>query len=281
MNVVAIAPHGLCAGVNAALALALRLNNLYCLHEIVHNEMIVDELKSLGHKFVDRIEDVPDGETVLFSAHGVAPAVRRYAAAHQMKVVDTTCPFVAKAHRAVRDFAARGIPVAILGDPAHVEVRGVVAEAMDAGCDIAGVGTPPFGDARCRGRRRVGVVCQTTMDADEVRRLVAEMATGLDVEMATDVCLAAKERQDAVRAFCAGHGGGAVLVLGSRSSANSRRLAEVAARCGARSFMAGTVEELRALDFAGVKTLGVTSGASTPEKFFAEVVRMLGGCRTP
>ena len=277
MKIETIEPHGLCAGVNAAIAKALGLRNAYCLHELVHNEMVVGELKALGHIFVDRMEDVPDGATVVFSAHGVPPAARRYAAAHGMTVVDTTCPFVAKAHRAVRDFAGRGVPVAILGDPRHVEVEGVVAEAVDAGCEIVGVGAPPFDAAKFSGRR-IGVVSQTTMDADEVRRQTAELAKSFDVETAADVCLVTKERQDAVRAFCGGGGGDgglAVLVLGSRTSSNSRRLAEVAAKCGARAFMAGSVDELRALDFSGVARLGVTSGASTPERFFEEAMRIL------
>ena len=256
----------MCAGVDAAIAKALKLRDVWCLHELVHNEIVVDELKALGYRFADRIEDVPDGATVVFSAHGVAPAVRDYAAAHGMKVVDTTCPFVAKAHRAARGYAEKGLPVVVIGDRNHAEVRGIVGEAESAG-GRACVGSPvgiPAG-------AKIGVVAQTTMNADDVARRVAELRSKYDVESSAEVCRATKERQDAVRAY----GGDAVLVLGSRTSANSRRLAEVAEESGKRAFMAGSVEELGAVDFSGVEALGVTSGASTPERFFAEAVRLL------
>lgn len=266
MKIEIIEPHGMCAGVNAAIAKALKLRDVWCLHELVHNEIVVDELKSLGYRFADRIEDVPDGATVVFSAHGVAPAVRDYAAAHGMKVVDTTCPFVAKAHRAARGYAEKGLPVVVIGDRNHAEVRGIVGEAESAG-GRACVGSPSGIPAGAK----IGVVAQTTMNADDVTRRVAELRSKYAVESSAEVCRATKERQDAVRAY----GGDAVLVLGSRTSANSRRLAEVAEESGKRAFMAGSVEELGAMDFSGVEALGVTSGASTPERFFAEAVRLL------
>ena len=277
MKIEVIEPHGLCAGVNAAIAKALRLRNVYCLHELVHNEIVVDELKDLGYRFVDRIEDVPDGETVVFSAHGVAPAVREYAAAHGMKVVDTTCPFVAKVHRAARDFVGKGLPVAVIGDPSHAEVKGILGEipkdmVLNVGGDRLRAGR---GD-----RPRIGVVAQTTMNADDVARQVEALRERYEVTTTAEVCRATKERQDAVRGFCArraAEGGGelGVLVLGSRMSSNSRRLVEVARECGAKAFMAGTMDELRGIDFSGIARLGVTSGASTPERFFIEAVRCL------
>ena len=278
MEIEVIEPHGLCAGVNAAIAKALRLRNVYCLHELVHNEIVVDELRGLGYRFVDRIEDVPDGETVVFSAHGVAPCVREYAAEHGMKVVDTTCPFVAKVHRAARGFARKGLPVVVIGDPDHVEVKGILGEIPDGMSTSA---EEMMSRASGGDRPRVGVVAQTTMNADDVARQIAALRGRCDVETSAEVCQATKERQDAVREFCARHAASAdgvccaVLVLGSRKSSNSRRLAEVAAQCGARAFMAGTMDELRAVDFAGASVLGVTSGASTPERFFAEAVRYL------
>jgi len=269
-----IEPHGLCAGVNAAIAAALRLENVYCLHELVHNKIVVDELKDLGYRFVDRIEDVPEGETVVFSAHGVPPSVRDYASAHRLKVVDTTCPFVEGVHRAARDFARRGLPVVIVGDPGHVEAKGIAGEVEDAGGRVFFAPDAPAASGGVR--PKVGVVVQTTMNCDDVDRIVGELGRRCDVEVAATVCRATKERQDAVRAFCAAGGPGrAVLVLGSGNSANARRLAEVAAQCGARTFMAGTMDELAALDLSNVETLGVTSGASTPERFFTEAVRFL------
>ena len=269
MKVEVLEPHGMCAGVNAAIAKALKLRNVYCLHELVHNEIVIGELKDLGFKFVDRIEDVPEGETVVFSAHGVSPAVRAIAKTRKLKVVDTTCPFVAKVHKAAKAFSDRGLPVVILGDPKHVEVKGIAGEL--------GV------ENRCREGGKIGVVSQTTMNADEVERQVAELRKKYDVETMAEVCTATRDRQKAVKDYClaaerAQRGrreGFGVLVLGSRMSSNSKRLKEVAEQNGARAFLAGTMDELKAIDFSGVERLGVTSGASTPERFFMEAVKFL------
>ena len=266
----------MCAGVNAAIAKALKLRNVYCLHELVHNEIVIGELKGLGFRFVDRIEDVPEGETVVFSAHGVSPAIREIAKARKLKVVDTTCPFVAKVHRAAKAFSGRGLPVVILGDPKHVEVRGIAGElGVENRC-------------RCREGGKIGVVSQTTMNADEVERQVAELRKTYDVETMAEVCTATRDRQNAVKAFCdrssvarpsglsaVRPSGLGVLVLGSKSSSNSKRLKEVAEQNGARAFLVGSMDELKVIDFSGVERLGVTSGASTPERFLMEAVKYL------
>ena len=259
MKVEVLEPHGMCAGVNAAIAKALKLKDVYCLHELVHNEIVIGELKDLGFKFVERIEDVPEGETVVFSAHGVSPRVREIAKARKLKVVDTTCPFVAKVHRAAKAFSDKGLPVVILGDPKHAEVRGIRGEVDCNRLQSAAAGS------------RIGVVSQTTMNADEVERQVAELRKKYDIETMAEVCHATKERQDAVKRFA----GDAVLVLGSQSSSNSRRLKEVAEQNGAKAFMAGSMDELKKIDFSGVERLGVTSGASTPERFLMEAVKFL------
>ena len=278
----------MCAGVNAAIAKALKLRNVYCLHELVHNEIVIGELKELGFRFVDRIEDVPMGETVVFSAHGVTPGVRELARERKLKVVDTTCPFVAKVHKAAKAFSDRGLPVVILGDPNHVEVKGIKGEIRDPVCvpspsSATGAGTGDLDSARSARRRRFGVVSQTTMNADEVERQVAELRKTYDVETMAEVCTATRDRQNAVKRFCtmqrtaAGRRVGtcAVLVLGSKTSSNSKRLKEVAEQNGAKAFLAGSMDELKAIDFNGVERLGVTSGASTPERFLMEAVKFL------
>ena len=281
MKVEIIEPHGLCAGVNGAIAKALKLRGVYCLHELVHNEIVIAELKDLGFRFVESIEDVPEGETVVFSAHGVSPRIRAIAAERKLKVVDTTCPFVTKVHRAARDFAKRGLPVVIIGDPKHAEAKGIAGEVESVG------GTVLWMDEVERrgggGQRTVGVVSQTTMNADEVAAKVAELRKTYDVETMAEVCQATKVRQDAVKRFCSSclasrvSSPFAVLVLGSATSSNSKRLAEVARLNGAKAFMAGSMDEVRALDFSGIERLGVTSGASTPERFFMEAVKHLRG----
>ena len=253
MKVEAIAPHGFCAGVTGAVRKALSLKaGAYCLHELVHNELVVAGLKSRGIVFVESLDEVPSGATVLFSAHGVAPSVRRSAEERGLLVVDATCPFVTRVHKAAREFSVKGLPVVVIGHPAHAEVKGIVGEVGEPGAFVY----PDLPDAK-----RIGVVSQTTMNADEVAKIVAQLKTRFEVETTAEVCHATKERQDAVKAFR----GDAILVLGSVQSSNTRRLCEVAP---CRAFMAGTMDEVRAIDFSGVETLGVTSGASTPEDFF-------------
>ena len=275
MQVEVLEPHGFCAGVTAALRKALALvrdgaaDTVYCLHELVHNEIVVGDLTRRGFKFVESVADIPEGATALFSAHGVSPAVRRAAAARRLKVVDATCPFVTRVHTAAREFAARGLPVVVIGHENHAEVKGIVGEVSDvAGHSPAITANSPTLSTDLGGSQTIGVVSQTTMNADEVAALVAQLKERFTVETMAEVCNATKERQDAVKAF----DGDALLVLGSANSSNTRRLMEVA-RC--RAFRAGTLDEVRALDLRGVRRLGVTSGASTPESFLAEAVAYL------
>ena len=262
MTIETIEPHGFCAGVTGALRKALALpGGAYCLHELVHNELVVDELRRRGTKFVESLEEVPRGATVLFSAHGVSPAVRAEAVERGLKVVDATCPFVSRVHAAARSFAAAGLPVVVIGKANHAEVKGIVGEVEDAGGRAYVY--PDLPDAE-----RIGVVSQTTMNADDVEAIVAELRGRYAVETLAEVCGATRERQRAVKAFR----GDALLVLGSASSSNTRRLCEVAP---CRALRAATMDDVRALDLSGVERLGVTSGASTPEDFFAEAVRHL------
>ena len=336
MKIQVIDPHGFCAGVKGALARARALiesegGRVWCLHELVHNELVVGELRRRGMVFVESLDEVPDGATVLFSAHGVSPAVRREAERRGLKVVDATCPFVKRVHSAASAFAQKGLPVVVIGKADHAEVKGIVGEIesdrvnlgsdrvnlgsdrVNLGSDRVNLGSErvdlgsdrvdcrvinsieaaqtlidsnltlndpnltlkdpksPLSDPKSAlPPPRIGVVSQTTMNADEVAAIVDELKRHCEVETTAEVCRATKERQDAVKAF----DGDALLVLGSANSSNTRRLCEVA---GCRTFRAGTLDEVRALDFTGVERLGVTSGASTPEDFFNEVVSYLGG----
>ena len=262
MKVVVLEPHGFCGGVKAALDKVAELEDVYCLHAIVHNELVIAGLRKRGFRFVESVDEVPEGATVVFSAHGVGPAVRAAAARRSLKAVDATCPFVAKVHRAVKDFAAKGLPVVIIGKRGHAEVEGIVGEIGKAYV------YPELPEAG-----RIGVVSQTTMNSDEVAGIVAELSRKYEVETMAEVCNATKERQDAVRAF----DGDALLVLGSGKSSNTKRLCDVAP---CRTFMAGSMEEVRKLDFSGIGVLGVTSGASTPESFFEETLSFLGTMQT-
>lgn len=267
-------PHGFCAGVKSALEKARRLaisgERVYCLHEIVHNEIVVSELKDRGFVFVEDLGEVPEGATVLFSAHGVSPAVRREAQARGLKIEDATCPFVARVHKAAADFHADGLQVVVIGKPSHAEVKGILGEAPDAIVisTLEDADRLTFPDGDCG---KVGVVSQTTMNADDVAAIAARLSNRFEIESVAEVCNATKERQDVVKAF----DGDALLVLGSANSSNTRRLSEVA-RC--RSFRAGSIDEIKAIDFSGVDRLGITSGASTPESFFQSALEFLRSC---
>ena len=249
MTISVIEPHGFCAGVTAALKKALSLAakprddsnpqtlkpsnpSLYCLHELVHNEIVVDELKKRGFTFVESLAEVPDGATVLFSAHGVAPQIREAAKARGIRVVDATCPFVERVHKAAREFAEKGLHVVVIGHPGHIEVKGIVGEVGEAVVISNVAAAKEFCAATADAAARLGVVSQTTMNADEVAEIVAALKTRFKVETTAEVCNATKLRQDAVKAF----GGDAVLVLGSASSSNTARLCECAP---CRAFRAG------------------------------------------
>ena len=281
MVVERIEPHGFCWGVKAAVekasaALAENAPPVFCLHSLVHNSLVVDAMKGRGMVFVDSVEEVPRGAVLVFSAHGVSPAVRAVAEERGLKVVDATCPFVVRAHRQLEDFARRGVPAVVVGNAEHVEVRGLVGEMAGAECSVVR-GADDVASLVFDSAKPVGVVCQTTLSGDVVDSTLAALRGRfplIEVSSAAETCTATRDRQEAVRAFVKG-GGDGVLVLGSPESSNTRRLAEIAEAEGARVWRAGTEDELAACDFAGVACLGVTSGASTPEEFFERALATL------
>ena len=224
MKVEVIEPHGPCAWVNAAISKALTLRNVYCLHALVHSDIVVDELRSLGFKFVERIEDVPRGETVVFSAHGVPPQVREVAAARGLKVVDMTCPSVARVHRAAKRFSDRGLPVVVLGDREHAEVKGIAGE----------VDTPPP-----RPGDRIGVVSQTTMVPARFDALCALLEARIPrLRVEATICPATRDRQREAAEIAARSD--VMLVIGGRESSNSRKLYRLASDICPRTFFIET-----------------------------------------
>lgn len=272
MIVRALEPHGFCAGVTAAMKKAETVSGqVYCLHELVHNGLVIESLKRRGMIFVESLEEVPEYATVLFSAHGVSPAVRAEAQRRHLQVLDATCPFVERVHRAAREFVERDIPLVVIGNAGHAEVRGIVGEAEAAGRSATIIADVAAARAVDLPSATIGVVSQTTMNADEVVEIIAELRRHFTVETSAEVCRATKVRQDAVKAF----DGDALLVLGAANSSNTRRLCEVAT-C-AKVFRAATLEEIERLDFSGIEILGVTSGASTPEDFFTAALSKIRG----
>lgn len=258
MTVEIIDPHGFCGGVERAIKMAksaLPAHGLvYCLHEIVHNETVVRELAVAGMHFVDAVEDVPDGAVMLISAHGTSPAVLSAAEARRIRIIDATCPFVAAAHAAIRENAAKGMRTVVVGDPEHVEVRGYLGE--QGACR----------EEDLKPGEVAGRVVQSTLPRE----------TSQTSQTRNFPCTATIDRQQAVRDFMLTRSGGeasvGVLVVGNANSANTGRLVEIAEQSGAKSFRVGRPAEVPAIDFSGIDVLGVTSGASTPESLFRAVI---------
>ena len=251
MRIEVISPHGFCGGVERAVRMAREAvegaQPVFCLHAIVHNGEVVAELAAKGMRFVESVDEVPPGATVLISAHGVSPAVREAADARGLRVIDATCPFVAANHRTIRENFAKGMRTAVVGDPDHAEVRGYLGEP--------GACLPE----NVKGGEKTGRVVQTTLDAD----------------VHGGVCTATADRQRAVRKFAEGRASAGVLVVGGARSANSVRLVEIAQGAGAKAWLVASAGAAAALDFEGVEELGVTSGASTPEETFRAVMGLL------
>ena len=269
-------PHGFCSGVARAVAtaeaaLARYRGPIYGLHEIVHNTQVTGGLAARGLRFVESLADIPPGAVVLLSAHGVSPAVRAEACARQLQVIDATCPFVAKVHQEVLRFVKDGCTVICIGHRTHAEITGIVGEAPEhirvvENEEEARHVQPADPD-------HVAVVSQTTLSpatADAVREVLRQRFPRMSQPARGDVCYATRNRQQAVRTLATRVE--LVLVLGSTGSSNTRRLVETVQSAGSRAHLVGTRADLAAIAFEAVEVLGVTSGASTPESFFAEVL---------
>jgi 4-hydroxy-3-methylbut-2-enyl diphosphate reductase len=279
MKVLLCRPRGFCAGVERAIetverAIAKFGAPVYVRHEIVHNKVVVDALVAKGAVFVDELSDVPTGRHVIFSAHGVAPQVFAEADRLHLHAIDATCPLVTKVHAEARRFAARDFTILLIGHADHVEVEGVVGEAPDR---ILVVATPEEAElVQVPDPDKIGVLTQTTLSVDELMRVMVVLRRRfpkLHVPRKEDICYATTNRQMAVKKLR-----GQVdlwLVIGDRMSSNSNRLREIGAESGVPAKMVLRAAELDPAWFAGVGSVGVTSGASTPESSVQEVVARL------
>ncbi len=270
-------PRSFCAGVERAidiveLALLQRGAPVYVRKQIVHNEHVVADLERRGAVFVDELDQVPDGATVVFSAHGVSPAVRRSAGSRTLDVIDATCPLVAKVHVEARRFAAEGKTIFLIGHEGHEEVEGTFGEAPDAIRLVEDIGA--VGQVEAPDPDNVAYLTQTTLAVDETDEIVARLRArfpALRGPASEDICYATANRQEAVRAVA--RESDVVLVAGSETSSNSKRLVEVAEREGARAYL---VDDETGVDVAWLKdaaTVGITAGASAPER----IARRLAG----
>jgi 4-hydroxy-3-methylbut-2-enyl diphosphate reductase len=280
-QVLLASPRSFCAGVERAIeiverALALHGAPVYVRKQIVHNTRVVADLAGRGAVFVDELSEVPDGATVVFSAHGVAPDVRREAASRGMRVVDATCPLVAKVHAEARRFAAEGYMVALIGHAGHEEVEGTMGEAPAAMALVETTADIPA--LRPADPGKVAYLMQTTLSADEAGGVVDALldrfpaATGPGSD---DICYATTNRQQAVRAI-AGQCD-LVLVAGSANSSNSQRLVETAERAGTRAYLVDGTEDIQLGWLADAHAIGITAGASAPPAVVGQIIEALSG----
>jgi 4-hydroxy-3-methylbut-2-enyl diphosphate reductase len=279
MDVLLANPRGFCAGVDRAIEIVeIALERygapVYVRHEIVHNRHVVDELRAKGAVFIEDPADVPIGAVLIFSAHGVSPAVRSAADERELRVIDATCPLVTKVHGEAQRMARGDYDIAMIGHKGHVEVEGTMGQAPDrmhlieSAEDVAKLSV--------RDPSRLGVVTQTTLSVDDTRdimRALEEHFPEVRLPRNDDICYATQNRQDAVKLLT--EEADVVIVVGAPESSNSNRLAELAARRGARSFMVQTAAEIDPAWLEGASCVGVTSGASAPEVLVTQVVERL------
>jgi 4-hydroxy-3-methylbut-2-enyl diphosphate reductase len=279
-RVLLAAPRGYCAGVDRAVitvekALALYGAPVYVRKQIVHNVHVVASLEAKGAIFVEETDEVPEGKTVVFSAHGVSPLVHEQAAARNLKTIDATCPLVTKVHHEVRRFATEDSEILLIGHHGHEEVEGTAGEAPDRvrivdGLDGARTIQPTPG-------KNLVWLSQTTLSVDETMEAVAilkERFPYIQAPPSDDICYATQNRQEAIKEIAPQ--ADLVIVVGSRNSSNSVRLVEVALEYGAKaSYLVDYAEEIQDEWFTGVETIGVTSGASVPEILVKDVLATL------
>jgi 4-hydroxy-3-methylbut-2-enyl diphosphate reductase len=247
---------------------------IYVRKEIVHNRYVVDELRDAGAVFVEELDEVPSGARVIFSAHGVAPAVRTAARARNLKVIDATCPLVTKVHLEAVRFARRGFTIVLIGHKDHDEVIGTLGEAPEASVLVENV--EDVDQLSVRDPERVCYLTQTTLSLDETKHIVArlkERFPKIQGPPAQDICYATENRQLAVKAIAPACD--LLLVIGSQNSSNSRRLVEVCRQANVPAFLVDDYAEVRQEWLENVSTVAVTAGASAPENLVASLISSL------
>jgi 4-hydroxy-3-methylbut-2-en-1-yl diphosphate reductase len=283
MRIVLANPRGFCAGVDRAIDIverALRMfgSPIYVRHEVVHNRHVVDGLRDKGAIFVEELDEVPDGGTVVFSAHGVSTAVEREATRRGLQVFDATCPLVTKVHMEVARFAREGREVILIGHAGHPEVEGTIGRfdtRYGGGISLL-QSLDDVPKLQVRDPERLAFVTQTTLSVDDTANIVAalrERFPSLQAPRREDICYATQNRQDAVKKLLSECD--LLIVVGSRSSSNSNRLRELAQRTGVTGYLVDGPAELERAWFDGKQTVGVTAGASAPEILVQQVVERL------
>lgn len=279
-RVLLAAPRGYCAGVDRAVqtvekALDLYGAPVYVRKQIVHNKHVVSSLEERGAIFVEENEEVPEGSTVIFSAHGVSPAVHESAAKRQLKTIDATCPLVTKVHHEVKRYAQDDLTILLIGHKGHEEVEGTAGEAPDRVILVDGIDS--IDSIKVPDENKVAWLSQTTLSVDETLTMVSALKKrfpNLIDPPSDDICYATQNRQGAIKQIAPQ--ADLVLVVGSKNSSNSVRLVEVALEYGAKaSYLIDYASEAKEDWLTGVKTVGVTSGASVPEILVKDLLSWL------
>jgi len=284
MEVVLANPRGFCAGVDRAIEIVERALDIfgapiYVRHEVVHNKFVVDGLRERGAVFVDELNEVPDGNTVIFSAHGVSQAVRQEAAARDLRVFDATCPLVTKVHLEVTRHCKAGDEVILIGHKGHPEVEGTMGQYQ---CENPGTGiylieTPDdVAKLNVKDKTKLSFVTQTTLSMDDTQAVIDALRKHfpeIKGPKKDDICYATQNRQDAVKRLSSDCE--AVLVVGSPNSSNSNRLREIAEKEGRKGYLIDGPEDMKQEWFDSVTKVGVTAGASAPEILVESVIYQL------
>jgi 4-hydroxy-3-methylbut-2-en-1-yl diphosphate reductase len=279
MDILLANPRGFCAGVDRAIIIVEQALEkfgapIYVRHEVVHNKFVVEDLKTKGAVFVEELDQVPPGSTVIFSAHGVSQAVRREAEARALTVFDATCPLVTKVHTEVAKKRTQGREIVMIGHHGHPEVEGTMGQSETGMYLVEGpedVAKLEVGDPD-----HLAFVTQTTLSMDDARRTIEALKARFPTiagPRRDDICYATQNRQDAVKALA--RECDVVLVVGSPNSSNSNRLREVAENEGVAAYMVDNASELQPQWVSGKNVVGVTAGASAPEVLVREVIDQL------
>lgn len=276
MKILLANPRGFCAGVDRAIEIVERALELfdapiYVRHEVVHNRFVVDGLKKKGAVFVEELHEVPDGSTVIFSAHGVSKKVQSEAAGRDLKVFDATCPLVTKVHMEVMRYRQNGTEVVLIGHQGHPEVEGTMGQAgsgmhlIEEEADIAGLSV--------KDPDNLAYVTQTTLSVDDTQVVIDTLRQrfpNIQGPKKDDICYATQNRQDAVRSLS--RDADMVIVVGSTNSSNSNRLRELSETLGVPSYLVDQPEQIQQAWFDGIDVVGITAGASAPEILVKQVI---------
>ena len=279
LNLVLASPRGFCAGVDRAITIVERALEIYgapiyVQHEIVHNRHVVQRLRNDGAVFVENIDEIPEGAHVIYSAHGVAPAVRQRAKKRKLKVLDATCPLVTKVHGEAQRYAQKEHTIILIGHHSHVEVQGTVGEAPERIIVVGSV--EEVAALKIENEVKVGYITQTTLSMDDTAEIITALKKrypNIKGPAKDDICYATQNRQNAVKALSKEVE--LVLVVGAQNSSNSVRLLEVAKTTGVKARRIESAAELKVEWLEGIRSIGITAGASAPEDIVQGIVAEL------